>query len=139
MDNQDPKSAVKYLVGITRRITRVTQLAPFVYLLFLAVLLLAEPLLPDTHVRWIDKLSAIPVYVSVSMLGLGRLLKLCRWFISACLLPILPKTVGYIDSFVVTLYQEEVILANTLIGIAYIAFLILSFCHFFYGREKGVA
>lgn len=131
MDRQEQGGVVERLVVILRKVTRVTQMAPFVFLLFFAVYLLTEPLLPDWALRIADNIFNLPVYLIACLLGLGRLLKLCKWYITACLLPLLPKFISYIDSFVVTLWYEEVIIVNTFIGLGYIVFLIFAYRHFF--------
>ena len=136
MDSQGQENVVKSLVDKLRRVTRVTQIAPFVFLLFLAIYLLTEPILADWALRIADNILNIPVYVIACLLGLGRLLKLCRWYITACLLPLLTKVTSYVDSFVVTLWQEEVILLNALLGVIYIVFLGFAYHHFFGGHGR---
>ena len=134
MDNQEPGSVVKGLVDILRRVTRVTQIAPFVFLLFLAFYLLTEYILPGWALRIADNVLNVPVYIIACMLGFGRLLKLCRWYITACLLPLLTKVASYVDSYIITLWQEEVIIVNTILGIGYLVFLVCAYRHFFGGH-----
>ena len=134
MDNQEPGSVVKSLVEILRRVTRVTQIAPFLFLLFLALYLLTEYFLPDWALRIADSVLNVPVYVVACMLGFGRLLKLCRWYITACLLPLLTKVSSYVDSYIITLWQEEVLIVNTILGVVYLVFLVCAYRHFFRGH-----
>ena len=103
---------------------------PFVYLLLLALYLLAESVLTDWMICLADKVFIMPIYLLVCLLAIGRLLKLCRWYITACLLPMLSKAVNYIDSYIITLRYEEVIIANTLLGLVYLAFIISAYHHF---------
>lgn len=134
MENPDPKGAVSHLVVILRKITRIVQLLPFAYLLLLTVYLLSESILSDSIARIADNLLNAPVIAIAIMLGAGRLLKLCNWFKTACLFPLSTKVENYIDSFVFTFTQEEIIFINTAIGIISLLFLILSFRHFAYGK-----
>lgn len=137
MDSQDPKAgAVSSLVKILRKITRIVQIAPFVYLLLLGVCLLCESLLPDWLLRFSINLLNTPVYTIVGMLFVGRWLKLCSWFRTACLLPFTTKVEGYVDSFVYTFTQNEVVIVNTILGITFLVFIYVSFRHFFHGRAK---
>lgn len=138
MESPDQRAgAVSSLVKILRRITRIVQIAPFAYLLLLGICLLFESILPDWLFRLSVNLLNTPVYMIVGMLFLGRWLKLCSWFRTACLLPFTTKVEGYIDSFVFSFTQNEVVIINTAIGILFIAFLFLTFRHFFHGRAEA--
>lgn len=137
MENQDQRAgAVNSLVKILRKITRIVQIAPFAYLLLLGVCLLCESLLPDWAMRLSVNLLNAPVYTIVGLLFVGRWLKLCSWFRAACLLPFTTKVEGYVDSFVYTFTQNEVIIFNAVLGITFIVFIYLSFRHFFHGRAE---
>lgn len=104
---------------------------PFAYLLFLAIYLLAEAIMPTWVGDISDRLLELPIYGIIGLLVLGHLLKLCAWFRAACLLPLATKVESYVDSFVVTFTQGEVILINTLLGITFIVFLAMAYRHFF--------
>ena len=138
MESQGQRAgAVNSLVKILRKITRIVQIAPFAYLLLLGVCLIFESALPD----WLFRLSAnllnMPVYAIVGMLCVGRWLKLCSWFRTACLLPFTTKVEVYVDSFVYTFTQNEVVLVNSFLGVAFLLFIYVSFRHFFHGRAKA--
>lgn len=138
MENPDQRAgAVSSLVKILRKITRIVQVAPFAYLLLLGICLLFESILPDWLFRLSVNLLNTPVYMIVGMLFLGRWLKLCSWFRTACLLPFTTKVESYIDSFVFSFTQNEVVIINTAIGILFFAFLFLTFRHFFHGRAEA--
>ena len=137
MDSRDQgQGAVSNLVRILRRMTRIVQIAPFAYLLLLGVYLVGEPFLPGWSLRLLDNLLNAPLYVTVGLLGAGRMLKLCSWFRTACLLPFTTRVGGYVDSFVYTFTQNEVMVVNTLVGILFISFVFFSIRHFFYGRAE---
>lgn len=135
MDSPDPRSGVKYLVAVLRRITRIVQIAPFVYLLLLAVYLLGESFLPGWILGLIDNVLDTPVYTTAGLLFFGRLLKLCSWFRTACLLPFTTKIECYIDSFVFSFTQNEIVFINVATAIIILAFIYLAFRHFFHGRK----
>ena len=137
MENRDQRAgAVSSLVKILRKITRIVQVAPFAYLLLLGVCLLFESILPDWAMRLSVNLLNTPVYTIVGLLCLGRWLKLCSWFRTACLLPFTTKVEGYVDSFVYTFTQNEVVFVNAVIGVAFLVFIYVSFRHFFHGRTE---
>ncbi len=139
MENRDRRAgAVSNLVEILRKVTRIVQIAPFAYLALLATYLLCESFLPDWAVRLADNLLNAPAYATAGMLVLGRMLKLCAWFRTACLLPFTAKAECYVDSFVYTFTQNEVVIVNTAIGIFFLAFIFISFRHFFHnGRAEA--
>lgn len=138
MDSPDQRAgAVNNLVRILRKITRIVQIAPFAYLLLLGVCLLFESVLPDWLFRLSVNLLNAPVYMTVGMLFIGRWLKLCAWFRTACLLPFTTKMESYIDSFVFSFTQNEVVFINTAIGVIFIVFVLVTFRHFFHGRAQA--
>lgn len=138
MENPDQRAgAVSSLVKILRKITRIVQVAPFAYLLLLGICLLFESVLPDWLFRLSVNLLNTPVYLTIGMLFLGRWLKLCSWFRTACLLPFTTKIESYIDSFVFAFTQNEVVIINTTTGILFLAFIFLTFRHFFHGRAEA--
>ena len=136
MDSRDRNhGAASSLVRILRRITRIVQIAPFAYLLLLAVCLLGESFMPDWMLRISVNLLSTPAYATVGMLIVGRWLKLCSWFRTACLLPFTTKVEGYVDAFVYTFTQDEVVVVNTALALAFLTFIYLTYRHFFHGRS----
>ena len=137
MENRDQRAgAVNSLVKILRKITRIVQIAPFAYLLLLGICLLCESVLPDWAMRLSVNLLNTPVYTIIGLLCIGKWLKLCSWFRTACLLPFTTKVEGYVDSFVYTFTQNEVVFVNAVIGVAFLVFIYVSFRHFFHGRAE---
>lgn len=120
-----------------RRITRIVQIAPFAYLFLLGIYLIGESVLPYWLLRLFDNILNAPVYVTIGMLGAGRMLKLCSWFRTACLLPVTARVECYVDSFVYALTQNEQLIFNTAIGIIFIAFVFIAIRHFLHGRQAN--
>ena len=136
MDSPDPKGAVSRLVAVLRKVTRIVQLLPFVYLLLLSAYLLTEWALPDWALGLADNVLNAPVVAIIGLLVVGKLLKLCAWFRTACLMPMLPKIESWVDSFVITFTQNEVILINATIGLVFLTYIYLSCRHFFHGKRN---
>lgn len=134
MDNPDQRSAVKAAFAILRKATRIVQLAPFAYLCFYAVYLLAGPFAGDNMLGLADSLMMVSPVTTIGFLVASKLFKLCPWHKIACLLPSASQVEGYIDSFVITLTQEEIFFINTAIGILALVYLAAAVKHFFYGR-----
>lgn len=137
MDSQDPRDAVSRIVAVLRKVTRIVQLAPFAFLLLIAVCLLLESMLPSWVLRIVDNGSILPL--ALFMLFLGKILKLCVWFRTACVLPVLARLESWIDSYVITFTQEEVIIINTVLGIIFLTYIYLANRHFFHGEQQGVS
>lgn len=130
MGSQDRKN-VDRIILIFRKVTRTVQLLPFVYLSVYAFLLLSETLLPDWLTTLLNALFYVPSSAIVTGLLLSRLLKLCAWHKTACLLPLSSKATEFIDNNIITFTQNEVILINTLLGIVILVFIGAAFKHFF--------
>lgn len=131
MDSQDQRSAVSGIVRLTRKATQIVQLAPFAYLFFYAAYLFLGMVAPDGLLGAADSLFGIAPITTGGMLAASRLFKLCRWHKAACLLPVSSQIEGCVDTFLVTLTQQEIIIINTVIGIAAVVFLAAAFKHFF--------
>ena len=136
MDNPDPHGAVSSVIRILRRTTRIVQLAPFAYLVFYAVYLLAGSFISEEMLCLTDSVMTVSPITTIGMLVASRMYKLCRWHKAACLLPTTSQVEGYIDSFVFTFTQEEIIIINVSLGIAALFFLAAAIKHFSHGRKR---
>lgn len=134
MEAQDPNGAVSSVIRILREATRIVQLAPFAYLVFYVAYMLFGYFASEEALCVADSLLTISPATTGMMLAGSRLFKLCRWHKTACLLPMTGQVEGYVDSFIITFTQEEIILINTTIGIISLVFLILAIRHFAHGR-----
>ena len=131
MENPDPRNAVSSFVKAHKRMIRLVQVAPFAYLLLLALYLFTESIMPDWMLRVADNALNVPMLGVVGLLGAGHILKLCTWFKTACLLPMAAKVESIIDSFVLTLTQCEITMFNVILGALFVTYLCLSYKHFF--------
>ena len=131
MDSPDQRAAISRLIQVLRRITRVVQVIPFVYLALLSLYLLTESILPDWALRIADNGLNMPMLGTIGLLGAGRILKLCQWFKAACILPVATKVENIVDSFIITLTQTELVAFNIILGILFITYISISYRHFF--------
>ena len=131
MDSPDQRAAISRLIQVLRRITRVVQVIPFVYLALLSLYLLTESILPDWLLPVADNALNMPMLGTIGLLGAGYILKLCSWFKTACLLPMVTKVENIIDSFIITLTQAEPVMVNIILGILFISYISISYRHFF--------
>lgn len=114
-----------------RRITRAAQLLPFAYLVLYAAVLLTEAFLPDGLFCIVDDIACVSPASVGAMLLAARMLKLCVWHKTACLLPMASRVTEYIDNYIITFTQNEVVIINTLLGLAVLAFIVAAYRHFF--------
>lgn len=135
MDSPDrQRDAVSRVIEILRKVTRIVQIAPFVYLAFYSAYLIIGCFSSDALVSLADGVIFSSPFTTTGMLFLSRLLKLCRWHKAACLIPSASQIEGIIDSYLFTFTQNEIILINTALGILSLAFIIRAHRHFFNGR-----
>ena len=95
------------------------------------------PIVPDGLSSFIDLFFCGTPSAVLVLLLLSRLLKLCAWHKIACLIPSSTKIEGYIDSYLFTFTQNELIVIHMVIGMLTTVFLILAFKRFFLNGRKG--
>ena len=132
MEVPDQKAdAASRVVAILRKATRIVQIVPFLYLGIYGFYMIGSVLLSDDLVCLADSFLFTSPVVTWFLLGLSKLFKLCRWHKAACLFPSSSQVGGFIDEYVVTFTQNEIILVNVAIGLTVITFLVLAYRHFF--------
>ena len=117
--------------------TRLVQLAPFAYLLLYSVYLLFSWFLPGSLLGLLDSVVFVSPAASGGMLVLSRILKLCKWHRTAILIPFSSQVEAYVDSFVFTFTENEIVFLNIAIGVTAILFLYFAHKHFFNNGRKG--
>lgn len=120
-----------------RRVTRLVQLAPFVYLAFYSVYLILGCFVPDDIVCLADGVMFSSPLATTAMLVLSRVLKLCRWHKAACLIPSASQIESIIDTYCFTFTQTEVVLINVFLGVISFVFLVVVNKHFFHDGRKA--
>ena len=135
MEAPDPsQGAVSRLVSILRRVTRWVQLAPFIYLVLYGLYMCLCAFMPEGFVCFADSMMSTSPILTSGLLLLSRVLKLCKWHKAACLFPSASQVETFVDSYLFTFTQNEIILINTALGILSLAFIIRAHRHFFNGR-----
>ena len=132
MDSQDQRAAVvSKVLSKYRKVVRIVRLVPFLYLCLFALISFSSSLQTESLSSLIDCTLFVSPIVSIGTLFLSGILGMCRWHKVACLLPYSSRVVSFIDTNIITLTQNEVILINYFIGIMVVAFIGLAFKHFF--------
>ena len=105
MTETDARGKIEYIINRLRYVTLAVQVMPFVYAALYIITLFLYALCPE-HVLWVlDTLFYTSPTVAIGFLILSRLLKLCYWHKTACLLPVAPQIVvfaDYISPFTIT-------------------------------------
>lgn len=93
------------LVKTLRYVTTAVQVLPFIYTVLYIISLAVSFFAPDSVVWIVDTMFyASPVTV-ISFLVLSRILRLCKWHRRACLLPIIPQVVSFVDYYIIELSE----------------------------------
>lgn len=100
-------------------------------------MLLTEGLLPESVLCVEDIFFTISPAATIGMLGLSRVLRLCRWHKVACLFPTNTHIINGIDTQLFQFTQNEIVAINITLSIIATAFLVLAYIHFFHGRKKA--
>lgn len=115
MDNQDRRADLKRLVDTLRRVTTAVQILPFVYSAISIVALSVYTFIPAETQSQLDTLFYISPICIIAFLILSKLLHLCKWHKTACILPAIPQVVGFIDCYIINLTIPEVYIFNAVI------------------------
>lgn len=137
MDSQDQRSAVSFVLSVLRKITRAAKFLPFLYLAVFGLVSICEVWTAEEQNELINTLLYIPPPIVFLSLFLSKILKLCIWHKTACLIPTLSQIEGFIDQYVFQFTQEEIVLINTSIGVISIAFIFIAYRKIFYGTKAG--
>lgn len=78
---------------------------PFVYTGLYLVSISASYVMSDEYIWILDTLFYVSPVTVCAFLVISKLLCLCKWHKTACLLPLLPQAVSFIDYYVVELTE----------------------------------
>lgn len=93
------------LVKKLRYVTLAVQLMPFLYTVPYLITLVITSQATEEVVKLFDTLFYVSPVTVCAFLVLSRLLRLCRWHNTACILPLLPQVVSFIDYYVIELTE----------------------------------
>ena len=87
----EDRDAIKYVISKLRAITLAVQIIPFAYTFLYIITLILYLFASDTVLTILDTLLYVSPIVVVCSLIQSRVLKLCRWHRTACILPAVPQ------------------------------------------------
>lgn len=131
MDSQDRRADLKRLVDTLRRVTTAVQILPFIYSAISIILLAVYNIVPEGVQMILDTLFYVSPVTIVAFLLLSKLLHMCKWHKTACILPMVPQAVSLTDYYIINLTIPEVLVANSLIIVMSALLLIAAYKVFF--------
>ena len=131
MDSQDRRADLKRLVDTLRRVTTAVQILPLIYSAISIILLAVYNIVPEGVQMILDTLFYVSPVTIVAFLLLSKLLHMCKWHKTACILPMVPQAVSITDYYIINLTIPEVWVANSLIIVMSALLLIAAYKVFF--------
>lgn len=112
MENHEQRvDSIKYLVSKLRYITLAVQIMPFVYSFIYILCLVAYLFCSEPILVLLNTLSYVSPVVIIGFLIESKILKLCKWHKTVCILPILPQILVFVDYYIIELTEIEAYIA----------------------------
>lgn len=127
MAQDRPHLDLEGLVKTLRYVTAAVQILPFVYTVLYLVALGIALFASEDVVRISDSLFYVSPVTILAFLILSRLLHLCVWHKTACILPLLPQVVSFIDYNIVELSIRAATLNIIVFGLIGVALLFAAY------------
>lgn len=127
MAQDRPHLDLEGLVKTLRYVTAAVQILPFVYTVLYLVALGIALFASEDVVRISDSLFYVSPVTILAFLILSRLLHLCIWHKTACILPLLPQVVSFIDYNIVELSIRAATLNIIVFGLIGVALLFTAY------------
>lgn len=127
MAQDRPHLDLEGLVKTLRYVTAAVQILPFVYTVLYLVALGIALFASEDVVRISDSLFYVSPVTILAFLILSRLLHLCIWHKTACVLPLLPQVVSFIDYNIVELSIRAATLNIIVFGLIGVALLLAAY------------
>lgn len=131
MEGQEQgRDSIKYVISKLRYITLTVQIMPFVYT-GLYILTMILYMFVSENARFVlDTLFYVSPVVIAGLLVESKILKLCKWHKTACILPIIPQITVFVDYHIIDLTQFEVYM-SIIVPVAMSTLLLIAAYHVF--------
>lgn len=108
---------IKYVINKLRYITLAVQIIPFIYSFLYIICSCLYLFCPESLLLVVDTLFYVSPIVVLGFLVESKILKLCRWHKTACILPVIPQAIVFIDNFVIelTVYEAYISIATPIV------------------------
>lgn len=125
------RNELEFLVKTLRQTTTAVQILPFVYSVLYVILLSTYQFVPEDFQATMDNLFYVSPVCMVAFLILSKTLRMCKWHKTACIIPIIPQVVNFIDCHVVMLCKDAAIVFNVTLAAMVVLLLISAYKVFF--------
>lgn len=109
MDNREERNKILSLLERMRSITLAVQVIPFVYTFLYIIVLILYLFASESVLQVLDSLLYVSPIVVIAFLVESRILKLCKWHKTACLLPLFPQISLCVDRFIYEFSSQQVV------------------------------
>ena len=108
MESQEQNiGKIKYVLNKLKYITLAVQVMPFIYTAIYIVSMVLYLFVAESVKFILDTLVYVSPLVICAFLVESWILKLCHWHKLACILPILPQVITFIDYYIIELTEVE--------------------------------
>ena len=108
MDGVDQEvGGIKRLLSKLRYITLAIQIMPFVYSMLYIIAMFLYLFVPEETRCVLDTLLYVSPVAIIGLLVTSHILELCRWHKAACIIPVLPQVLVFVDQHMVELTIVE--------------------------------
>lgn len=122
---------IKRLIKILKSITLSVQIAPFLFDVLYIILFILYSCSSEIARIWADTLFYVSPIVIALHLVYSKILHLCEWHKTACLIPLLPQAVSFFDYYIIELTISEAIISDVIVAIMCALFVLCAYNVFF--------
>jgi hypothetical protein len=131
MGSQEKGIDFKKYILILKNATLAVQIIPFVYSFIYLLILSIYPHVSEPFEEVLDTLFYISPLFMAGILILSKILHLCKWHRTACVLPLFPQIISFIDYYVIELTEVEAYVTDFTISTMAILLLMAAYNVFF--------
>ena len=135
MENPESRVDFRKYILILRNATLAVQIIPFAYTLIYIFVFFSYGHISEEAASALDTLFYISPIQIIGLLILSKILHLCKWHRMACVLPLFPQLVSFIDYYIIALTEIEAYVTN-IITIVMSALLLVSAYKVFFANGR---
>lgn len=139
MENQEQlqgQDRVRRLILTLRSITLAVQIIPFIYASLFVLDFILYASLSEQAQQVFDTLFYTSPFVAASNLVFSKILHLCKWHKTACVLPLFPQAVSFVDYYIIELTEIEALVTDFLTLTMVILLIVAAYNVFLKPRRK---
>ena len=115
------------LIGILRKITLAVQIAPFVFGAIYIAIFVSYLYASDETMTILDTLFYVSPLFCLLHLVYSKILHLCAWHRTACVVPLIPQVVNVVDFYLVSLSDIQALAFNAIAAVMTILLIVAAY------------